>query len=527
MSTVPKNLQKIRERLDDVSIYDDIRIDEKNGQIKIHVQPQSFFQAAAAEIAWRVDWFLGYFWPVLPKQAHEESTRSYFQKIFGKGRIERLEKQYDFSLKDDGIVQRRVTVRDIEILFTGVSIVSFNDLEELFYELREGRESIRGLHDTQCKVLHHLLQTKTSIADCSKEEIDRLYSILVPFKNSDCFIQEAPRLDSTDAITLPLTTFEMHRQVAYILQTLREKKWSSIEWANYIGKRVAIRDPEIGTIIPHPNGYYEVFQRIEINGACATLLRPVGSNTFGLLPVVLFRGTRSCFPCDLKSPKAVVESLKEDIFEEIGKLGIISCYDLIKKYLCDPDYGFVNNQQQKLWGIGYSLGGTQIQRMAILFPERFNCITTVGSPGIEEESALLYATLLKEKKLYPTIDHIIDFDDFIPLFGGYHIGYKCETGTANVTVHVYKDASTKIGTSRLQNIATTLFSTLVAHSRTAHMLEHEVFRFSSLNEPISIYVQQAAQQAGNHAEWDWEFLRKFLALKTSRSFSAFVKEKSL
>lgn len=348
------------------------------------------------------------------------STIEYFKKLFGDKRLERA---LSFAKIDSSKMHRRgslFTKKEVAHLLHILMLVTKDDVNELLNDLRSSKEVVRGLEGALLEQYRAKFKEKESIESCSFSDVSQLLDLLLPSRlGADLGISSSER----DVLHFPKNVFNKVKSAAWISSFLHEKVYTVIEWAQLVGKNLSRMPIPKGLLIPHPDrGFLFLSHTIQERGASKYFFRSLDVNT--VFHHTVYQGTRGV--ALHSDPRDLLHCFADDARREIGAAGSIATYNRTKELFENPQHGFVDTSDDRICGIGYSLGGVQLQRDALLFPERFHSITTICSPGIEAESAQLFTSMIEKSKSSPTIDHIFEEGDIIANFGEKHLGAGCE-----------------------------------------------------------------------------------------------------
>ena len=365
--------------------------------------------------------------PAVPLESGR-ATADYFQRVFGKTRICRIDNKLGIHLTMKRNAEDYFCRADVEKIFLGSSEVTWDDLEELFKEIKDHSiKNVRFLSEIETNLLRSYFADveKLSKSKISKRDIDILFWILSPFYRVEhIFLNKLPGSRSFTAMLLGESPVEEMKKRVLSYESIRHLKHNNTKWALVLAKELAGRSPPPRVMIPHHDGYLLNFHMISGGGEMKYLLKSVASS---FVPsYVLYAGTR---PGDRASRA-------ENFRAEIAAKGPQVTKIETSAYLNDPKKGFVITSTERVAAIGFSQGGVHAQRGAILFSPKFSRIVTVCAPGIEKAAALLYAQHLQKNGKKVEITHIVEPDDQVSEFGEARLGLQCSQALACVSFGV-------------------------------------------------------------------------------------------
>lgn len=414
-----------------------------------------------------------------PKERFELNRASIeilFQ-LFGQARVLRIGQRYAIRWEKKWERGAALRVRDLRRLLVGLADVRKEDVAEYFaLQKNEGK-----------------WPEVDRMEDLSITDFDSLINELIPFKRTEeIFLFRIPEIDPN--LSAAGVTFDSRQQAILLLEQLRRNRTrlSQREWAIRVAKRLTNAQLPLGTLLPHPDGYYTLWGTIAAGGAYKDLWQPLVRNAENRCPpLVTYRGTRMVSLAK-HAPKTTLEDLRPDL----GCRGVMETYEATREALANPAHGFVRSADERVWGIGMSLGGAHLQRDACLFLSRFAHIITVSSVGIDEPSLYLFKERADRVTLPLAITHIVDIDDVVPELCDGHIGVQV-ANTAMVTIEHYTYEPLEESPSSAQVIvglppsrpppATFMLEGLVklgislrgAHQRETYDGPHRVFKLSN------------------------------------------------
>lgn len=420
--------------------------------------------------------------PYTITKADGKYTTEYFQRVFGAKKVTPRDYYYK---------------ADMQQIFLHAAEVTFDELKELFMELKNPFcETVRALSREETSAARARLQPFEKLEQCTKRELDELMKIVCPFeKIEDIFLHDLPlhrkMLEfSCEELRKRVFTYRMMETLSVDCPLERHK------WELYAGKELAGREIPKGAMIPHKTGYFENMHVIKNGGAYKYLLKSRGDSATD--NCILYRGTHD------------LTSMYDDLRQEMGSLGAIATYAETQEYLTNPEKGFVATKDTKVRAIGMSLGGVHLQLDTIAFSNKFSHITTICSPGIDRNLALLCAHKVASLKPIVVI-HITEKRDYIDEFGNGRIGhgfsdthsiewYRLLAGNSHrpVRVHVLSKIS-----ALLKNIPSRQY-----HLRPVIGRELQFSRLINKNEEQRCALNAFLSHEGPERDSSWELARK-------------------
>lgn len=462
------------------------------------------------------------------------ATVNNLQEMFGRGRIGRAVAWCGINLDtlyEDGIC---LTKQDFAMLFHRLALITLEDVQELLSEINGEQLSVRGIRGEQLRALRDRFQGKTVIASCTAEEVRVLESMLLPFATPKDLFWNTPS-DHLNAVSFPVTTFEMVETVAWARHLLQTRRFSLKEWEHLFAKRMAQAQLPHNLIVLHPdNGYLCFSHLVEGGGASKRFFRSLHPDAVS--PVILYRGTRGPMPGD--GIVDTVRSWLEDLRRELGASGPIATYEETKQLLDDPEKGFVNSPGQQVALITNSIGGAQGQRDALCFHRRISRLTTVCSPGVDAETAALFREVISQPRSVPmVITHIIDKGDIVDRGGDEHLGANCDN--VSLTFRSLTPRSEESGQEavswtpaiRLHDFLfggiSSLFCNIEgifqAHVRATTVGAYREEEISTDDPQTRALAIAYARHSPPHFDPSWEQVRRYFCPAPSPGFAAFAR----
>lgn len=356
----------------------------------------------------------------------DTETIAYFKTVFGEKRVLRL-------LKRPSCTSYCVKRHFIEKLFVHIGEVFYSDLSDLFDEIKGNGPTIRFLNEKESADLRVRMRDVKELPMCSKEALDILMKLLVPFaKIDELFLNNPP---NNRALSLDSgKEFESVRRRVYTYETMRRNLPTEPLWMMNLAKILADREMPEGTMIRGAQGSYcKVHAVVHQGGAFKYFLKTIGREAASEGNYILARGTRP-------HPRSTdwYKTLCEDFCLTIGARGPKATFEATKKLLSDPQMGFIEKGDEKITLIGYSLGGAQSQIDMLLHGmyRKIDRLVTIASPGTNTKIAELFAERVNQGLLgHPVIEHFFEAVDPMSQFGQVHLGFKCDPKKAEIKVH--------------------------------------------------------------------------------------------
>jgi hypothetical protein len=392
------------------------------------------------------DTFLGFITSSRDVRQRDEETLGFFQKVFGEKRLKRLGEKATIPL------DQPFTKNTIEKLFVQSAEVEITDLEELLAAIASQSPQILFLSEEETKQLRADFQNIHSIDDCTNLEIEKLFSLLVPFKEiKHIFLNKPPRLSSISFDSGK--TFYGKRDRVNICETMRRQYTSEELWAMFLAKKLIDRELPKGVVLRSGcGGFCKVHEIVHGGGAFKTFILGLGKEIAPRERYIFYRGTRP-----LPGATGWVETVFEDFRKIVGSRGPIATAQKTKELLTDPRLGFVSSPGDHVTAVGNSLGGAHVMHDAEHLPK----IITVVSPGVDLDTAKKYAEKVNNDELgfRPDITHYFEDKDVCDQAGEAHIGLGCDPEKATVRVCILqpqrKGEQASVGTleEELQKVA--------------------------------------------------------------------------
>lgn len=385
------------------------------------------------------------FWSLLPTwcwmpqsfQSENRESIGYFYEIFGRRRIEAISQSSHLNLAGKYERGQSLTRWDVKQLFLGLGEVYYEDVHDLFLKVKGERE-VEGRIDTQAQTNLGEMRNR-DFNSLSKEEWDRFYACLVPFETIETlFLNHIPRFDLPSLLN---GDEGIRRQRIYLCEKTRRmgpgldlNKWKA--WASK--SMLKKGGQKNGLLIPHPEGYFEVYGQLEGGGASILLLKGLQE---GLRSIVKAQGTRT------NLSKDSLLSVLDDFSPEIGLRG----YQRIEQsliYLLGRNYRKPEEFDRQYQGLpvegfrrcelrremfdvlGFSLGCAQMQHFIQRHPDVFSEAFFICAPGISRPKCMAYRCARNG----PVITYAIEYDDRVNRAGQCKLGYGSVTKKVRLLV---------------------------------------------------------------------------------------------
>lgn len=456
---------------------------------------ESFVQKTLAQV-WRP---IPLFWSKIKttKDASQLSSIEHLSTIFGKNRIEKIAES--LNIKGDSLLSKE----EYQSIFSRLLLLNENDFQDLLDEIIE-KKPLRKSLTTDATTLHDEFQGITSLEDCNNEQLLKLEKLLLPFQTEEeAFLGYSPFKQITPEIVL--SPEHNKRFELFWINHLRYTQTTPANWEYYAAKRLTLCDLPIGSIIRSPNGLLIFKKIIQGKGACKMVFEPLGKNS-NLPAYIFYKGTSVNFISDRFH---AYESLLEDMRPNIGAKGVIATFEETQSTLKSLSEKFSN-----IKGVGFSLGGAHVQRDAILFPQFFTSIVTVGSPRIDEKSARLFNEHIKQPTaVCKEIIHNVDIGDVVPAAGECLLGESSEkkletiirvisNSKKNPDIHQLETILKRSALEYIQNTISTILSHITTPILTEQESPYHVSEYSSRDKDAKIaqLVSNFIKGVGLHAD---------------------------
>ena len=337
-------------------------------------------------------------------------------------------KRYERLLTRKYVKVHKETPKYLDALVLGMADVRFEDLAELFAELKNNtNETVRHLDVADTAKMKTLIEPHDIYKPLPKAVIDALMYVLVPVETiEDIFLNEDKPVVTNGSHVAQENLSAISVLMLYSHYLRLAENVTVPEYWFILGKRIIDREPRVGTILPHPNGYYVVIKNISADnaqsvtdilrgGAYIVACEPMSTIGEDFRPLLFCRGTRVSLEA-----VSVQRTWADNLRACQGADGIILDFDRVRGLLNIPAW-----QGQSLWIGGMSLGGGHAQRLCL-------ALLSIGVPvaelfvvsgiGLEMLSLRWFKHLeMKPQKIH----YFIDIEDPTFLLGDGHLGYDC------------------------------------------------------------------------------------------------------
>lgn len=364
-------------------------------------------------------------------EEENKQTLEWFFQSFGKTRVLRILDRCKIGV--DKVIKSGFKVGHIEKLFLNLAVITVEDLKNLLEEINEGSLLLPHLNSLKIRDVRKRLLGK-KFNELSKEDLDNLYDIAVPFERiEDIFLFGMPQVSK-----MP-TFFEISlKQVVLSIELFRRgrafiKEKDLFEY--YKLKSIIKHYLPDGMVIPEIDGYRSIYKKYRAYGINLAFLKPVAkTKTATYCSQILCLSTQK-----LDCPK-FFQTWIEDFRSNQGARGVKESVEMVDKMLHQPHLGFVQSVDELVDISGCSLGGTQAQRFACIFFKKLRNITLICSPKIDVCSAAFFDTEISDRKEKKPIqlNIIINEDDRISALGDKYIGHGISHEVLDFNVKVLK-----------------------------------------------------------------------------------------
>jgi hypothetical protein len=352
-------------------------------------------------------------WKHLFSPRNSASTKAYFQKVFGERRVERL-----FATMGRG---PWVSKGDIQKLFVSLGELCEADFEDLLALICSSNPRIRYLSETETTTLRRQFQTISKIQECSKEQLNLFYQLLVPFARlEDIFFDHLP-----DCEIRALDTGERFQGLesrVYMYELFRRGALSYDQRLMLHAKKFPCIAPKPGTVFPGLHGtLVKIHDIVEGSGAYKIFLKTMGSASSEEGNYVLYRCTR------LTPTRASLENILDNLCPAPGQRGADATREVTRQHFGSPDFG-----GKKVTAIGYSLGCCHAAYDMTRGPSSINHAIFVAPLGVDHTLAALFRERVKPM----TLDYYLEAHDVVDQLGEQFIGAGCLHDFIKTRVHI-------------------------------------------------------------------------------------------
>lgn len=502
VSQVSYQLQTIADALRDSSDSDHVAIRKTaHDQIEVVKEVHHFFlsaQHAFWEVVAKIFSLFGKtLEPSSPiKFEDKETTKQYFEEVFGQKRLSRFDKKHTLQLEDN----QKVFVRgDVRKVFVSSGEITVDDLQELFSELKDiSQNRLRFFSERETDRLRLEYHPFKALGDCPQDKVDRLVQILSPFA----------KIEHLFVHNLPLQYVNMWSENEWINQQKRVYTYHMIKpldikdplWALYVAKELSSRDIPPSALVPHSHGYHYNFQFIRKGGERKYFMKVFSTTTEKTKSYMLYQGTVPF--CS--------ESRRNVMHPQFGTPGPLATYNETHALLHNPDRGFVQSEDEQVDVVGMSLGGAQAQLAKLLYGKKIREVTTVCSPGLDKASLLLYKMIMQGKTYQDKFVYIFENDDLLDGFGAGRLGHAVDPSKAKIDVYVRSSGSGRYTYSesfwiRLSQI---LVSSFASHLKPVIDTDTRLTKYSNENAEDKKAIQEALMHSKSQRDPKWDKFRR-------------------
>ncbi len=404
--TVASQLTRIADQLR--SVHDDQTV---------HIQDDG-----AITIETRLSWIRRWFSCCCARPPQEDTpTYTYFQKVFGAKRMERIQHV---------LASKTYTKANVEKVFVHASEVTYFDFEELLEEINGSGQSVRFYTQDETRTLRSGFSGRATVRECTQAQLSSLYQILVPFERIEhIFLHNVPRFDQITGDTGK--QYACMRRRVFVYEELRRNAFSEKRWVMELTKKLVFREMPPGLVFAGLQGSFCAIQEVvHGGGSYKYFIRSLGERAREIGNFILYRNMMLSW-----SATDGIRSVADGLRHPIASLGPRLTFERTAAILQDPTFG------HKVTAIGISLGGAHAQHDACF--HRIHRLITVVAPGVSDIINQIYSAKLWRGRLgyeeyanvIPTIEHYLEVDDLVDGVGDTHLGAGIEANRASVQVH--------------------------------------------------------------------------------------------
>ncbi|MBB63931.1 MAG: hypothetical protein CMO81_02585 [Waddliaceae bacterium] len=448
MTMIGKELSQISDALENAWPKDKVIISKTESGITVDIKKD-------------YSWLVGNVWDYISDEEMEINRQSidYFYEVFGEKRISRIGERYGFDLDFKRERGEYLTRSDIELLFLGAADPRVEDIKELITDLKIQAEKKEKHLFLTAEKTNELAQKWLNLSPQEQmvqkqDKMDDLLNILTPFsKMEDIFLGDPPSTDSKSIFWLP----KRKRLIRCLYELRNHERYQKFpDWITRMGKRIGSVQPEIGTVISHPEGYFGISHAVKKGGSAKLFLKPITETTENFHHGVIYRGTST----NILSMDGW-QSMLDDIRQNIGAEGVISSFEETDKILNDPSFSFIDSPNDPLWFMGMSLGGGHAQRDFCLQAKRGIVhqtprdmkLTTVNAVNVDEDTCREFAKIAKRYPGFLQIKQLTDTEDIVHFFGDHHLGIYSDLRDVKIDLYAleFLDKDEGLEVERLEN----------------------------------------------------------------------------
>lgn len=348
----------------------------------------------------------------------ETGIIGYISTLFGRKRFERISERAGIDLRYRN--ENFLTRWELEAFFVHAAEVFEEDLQELLSEVRDRDAKIRFLSEDDSILYRKEFGEAGCLNDCSKEQFEKLFSLLIPYKSIDAlFSKSVSRHQSTDI---------WNRVSLY--EKIYHTPLSESQWMMLVAKKALDQRLTAGIVFRNCyGGFCKVHQVVSAAGAHKCFLKHIGKQQVAAPNIVAYRGM------SWRDLSSVYEGFRG----ELGSKGSQATFEETKQLLTNPERGFVSHKDENVIGVGMSLGTCHLTCDSVLFASKFRRVVLFAGPGLELGPISLYSALTgsePEPEKRRRIEHWWEADDVTHLLGEAHLGYGCDFKKVKVVVNI-------------------------------------------------------------------------------------------
>lgn len=329
-------------------------------------------------------------------------TIDWFYQTFGRRRMEAISKRFNLHLSYKHTHRLSLGRMDIEKIFLGLSQVYLDDMKEQ-YEAHKCAFANREFHEL------------------TNADVKKTYDYCIPLTMEQIFCYNVPEIQHNSRIKHG--TWEGKRLSQYMIHSLHTGKVEGLGRALREAKKVFHRRMDDGLVVPNADGYRYNFCSLHGAGGFFDLWKPV-SPAQGIENLVTSLGTQI----------SAWESVFGILRHNIGAMAPMALYPNLHNYLTNPIFGFIDHVGETVKGLGFSQGGSQLLRLATLFPDKFSHLDLFSDPGVDLETFKYFADVVNRISLH----YIWDIKDHVPKCG-LHPGFRLDPTRFRVTADLIGD----------------------------------------------------------------------------------------
>ena len=383
-----------------------------------------------------------------PAQYKQENqaTIDYFYKVFGRKKVDEISDQFELFIDYKRRWGLPVKRSDVEKLFTGLSVIYYEELEPFFDELKKIPDGQSYLHlsSDDVKMLKKELD-QTRLMDLSNQQLKKLYRAMIPFQDlKTIFLNRLPDGEFSNSAH-PATNYEDFKKFVYCYEVMRRKgiedfsETSTLEQQKkfklfhqirmtkklmnfYFPERKIDEELTRKIIFETPKGLLYQFAKREAGGAFVIAMKAIKPE-----PEKRFLSRLYFLPTQCLNRVAQPwESLSDDLRGEVGAMGAEMIYPDVQRLLM-PTKAFVKEGEQ-IDLLGYSLGGNHALRVATaLYPtNRVRKVFVTSNPALDLKTVEYFNMLVQRFKHNIKLSFSGEWDDHTMRYGNCHLGWRAD-----------------------------------------------------------------------------------------------------